>query len=56
MGTVDHDALDAPPWVFADLPKVLGFGSEPLRWPVPVPVVAGALGPVTSEPLDLNLT
>ncbi|MDT0301535.1 chloride channel protein [Streptomonospora wellingtoniae] len=30
-------------WVFADLPKVLGFAGAPVWWPVPVLVVAGAL-------------
>jgi H+/Cl- antiporter ClcA len=33
----------AQEWIFTTLPRGLGFGSEPLWWPVPLLVLAGAL-------------
>ncbi len=33
----------AQEWIFTTLPRGLGFGSEPLWWPVPPLVLAGAL-------------
>ena len=36
-------------WVFADLPKALGFHAEPLWWPVPPLVLAGVLVALTIQ-------
>src|SRR5260370_19216416 len=34
-------------WIFTDLPKGLGFHSEPLWWPIPPLLVAGVLVSLT---------
>jgi H+/Cl- antiporter ClcA len=41
-------------WVFTDLPKALGFHTEPLWWPVPPLVLAGVLVALTIRYLPGN--